>query len=73
VQNVADRSFVYILKPDAPGQFIEREVRVGPFTGERVPVESGLLPNDRVVTEGSFFLRAERERLGLRPSDFQPD
>ena len=66
VQNVADRSFVYIVKPDAPGQFIEREVRVSPITGERVQVVSGLLPSDRVVTGGSFFLRAERERLGLR-------
>ena len=67
VQNVADRSFVYVAKPGAPGQFMEREVRVGQPSGDRIQVVSGLMPGDKVVTQGSFFLRAERERLGLRP------
>lgn len=31
-------------------------------------VTAGLQPGDVVVTEGSFFIRAERERLGLRPA-----
>jgi len=68
VQNVADRSFVYVTKPEAPSQFTEREVRLGVQSGEHVQVLSGLRPGDRVVAEGSFFLRAERERLGLRPT-----
>jgi RND family efflux transporter MFP subunit len=68
VQTVADRSFVYLLKPDAPTQFTEREVRLGVQSGVNVQVLSGLRPGDRVVAEGSFFLRAERERLGLRPA-----
>jgi hypothetical protein len=68
IQNVADRSFVYMPSPDAPTQFTEREVRVGAPSGEHVQILSGLRPGDKVVTEGSFFLRAERERLGLRPS-----
>jgi plastocyanin domain-containing protein len=29
---------------------------------------SGVQPGDVVVTAGSFFVRAERERLGLRPA-----
>jgi len=29
---------------------------------------SGVEPGDVVVTEGSFFVRAERARLGLRPA-----
>jgi membrane fusion protein, heavy metal efflux system len=66
VQNVADRSFVYVVKSNAPGQFIEREVRVGQPSGQRIQIVSGLVSGDKVVTEGSFFLRAERERLGLR-------
>jgi RND family efflux transporter MFP subunit len=66
VQNVADRSFVYIDKPDASNQFTEREVQLGPASGDRVQILSGLTLGDRVVVEGSFFLRAERERLGLR-------
>jgi RND family efflux transporter MFP subunit len=67
VQNVADRSFVYLPKPGVPAEFVEREVRVGAPSGDAVQVRSGLMPGDQVVTEGSFFLRAERERLGLRP------
>jgi membrane fusion protein, heavy metal efflux system len=67
VQNVADRSFVYVAKPGAPGQFMEREVLVGQPSGERIQVVSGVVAGDKVVAEGSFFMRAERERLGLRP------
>ena len=67
VQNVADRSVVYLAKSTSPGQFIEREVRLGQASGDRVEVRSGLAAGDQVVTDGSFFLRAERERLGLRP------
>jgi hypothetical protein len=43
-------------------------VRLGGTTGELVEVSSGVQPGERVVTNGSFFLRAERERLGLRPA-----
>lgn len=68
VQSIADRSFVYMPKSDAPGQFTEREVRLGLQSGERVQVVSGLVVGDQVVARGSFFLRAERERLGLRAS-----
>jgi RND family efflux transporter MFP subunit len=68
VQNVADRSVVYAVDPREPGRFIEREVRLGQQTGERVKVLSGVAPGDSVVADGSFFLRAERERLGLRQS-----
>jgi RND family efflux transporter MFP subunit len=67
VQNVGNRSFVYIATPNATGQFIERDIRVGQPFGQRIQVLSGLAAGDKVVTEGSFFLRAERERLGLRP------
>ena len=67
VQNVADRSFVYVATPGAPGQFMEREVLVGQPSGERIQVVSGVVAGDKVVAEGSFFMRAERERLGLRP------
>jgi RND family efflux transporter MFP subunit len=67
IQNVGDRSFVYLPTRDAPAQFIEREVRVGALSGDRIQVLSGLMPGDKIVVDGSFFLRAERERLGLRP------
>jgi hypothetical protein len=68
VQNVGDRTVVYLADPKEPGKFVEREVRLGQTSGEQVEVVSGVKPGDLVVTEGSFFVRAERERLGLRPS-----
>jgi len=68
VQNVGDRTVVYLTNPKDPWKFIEREVRLGQTSGEQVEVVSGVQPGDVVVTQGSFFVRAERERLGLRPA-----
>ena len=68
VQNVGDRTVVYLTNPKEAGTFIEREVRLGQSSGAEVEVVSGVQPGDVVVTGGSFFLRAERERLGLRPA-----
>ena len=68
VQNVGDRTVVYLANPGQPGQFTEREVRLGEASGAQVEVTSGVQTGDVVVTEGSFFVRAERERLGLRPT-----
>lgn len=47
---------------------MEREVRLGAVTGDQVAVMSGVQPGDVVVGEGSFYVPAERERLGLRPA-----
>lgn len=68
VQNVGDRTVVYLVDPAKPGTFIEREVRLGAAAGDHVQVLSGVQAGDVVVSEGSFSLRAERERLGLRAS-----
>jgi membrane fusion protein, heavy metal efflux system len=67
VQNVGGRQAVYVAHPSEPGMFTEREVRLGDASGEQVEVVSGVEPGDQVVFKGSFFVRAERERLGLRP------
>ena len=67
VQNVGDRTVVYLANPKEPDSFTEREVRLGETVGEQVEITAGLEPGDLVVTDGSFFIRAERERLGLRP------
>jgi len=66
VQTVSDRSVVYVADAKTPGRFMEREVRLGEVVGDRVEVLGGVAAGDLVVKEGSFFLRAERERLGLR-------
>jgi membrane fusion protein, heavy metal efflux system len=68
VQSIGGHSFVYLVPPQRPGEFMEREVRVGARSNDSVEILSGVNPGDTVVTSGSFFLRAERERLGLRQS-----
>ena len=68
VQNVDDRQVAYVATPGESGKFIEREVRLGDVSGEDVEVLSGLQQGDQVVAKGSFLVRAERERLGPRPS-----
>jgi len=65
VQNVGNRTLVYLVDPLRPGTFIEREVQLGTASGENVSVKSGVEVGDVVVTQGSFAVRAERERLGL--------
>ncbi|MEO8257867.1 MAG: efflux RND transporter periplasmic adaptor subunit [Acidobacteriota bacterium] len=66
VQNVGDRTVVYLANPKAPGTFVERDVRLGTPTASQVPVLAGVQAGDVVVGEGSFSVRAELERLGLR-------
>ena len=67
IQSVGDRQVVYLVNPKERGKFIEREVRLGSAAGDEVEVLTGVRAGDVVVAEGSFFVRAERERLGLRP------
>lgn len=66
IQNVADRQVVYVTVPGESAKFIEREIRLGSSSDDTVEVVSGLNVGDRVVSKGSFFIRAEAERLGLR-------
>jgi RND family efflux transporter MFP subunit len=66
VQTLANRTVVYVQDPRTPTRFIERQVVLGESAGtDSVRVESGLQVGERIVTKGSFSLRAERERLGL--------
>lgn len=72
VQHVGDRTVVYLVNPKEAGRFVEREVRLGTAAGGQVSVLAGVQAGDVVVEEGSFFVRAERERLGLRQSGPPP-
>jgi cobalt-zinc-cadmium efflux system membrane fusion protein len=63
IQQVGNRAVVYLADSQQPGRFVERAVTLGVSSGEQVEVVSGLRSGDVVVTEGSFFVRAERERL----------
>ncbi len=62
VQTIGGRQVVFIAVPDEEGRFIQRTVTLGPLAGELYTVLQGLEPGAVVVTEGSFFLRAESLR-----------
>jgi cobalt-zinc-cadmium efflux system membrane fusion protein len=59
VQTIGERSVVYVALEE--GRFVERTVRLGAPVGDAVAV-LGVRPNERVVADGSFFLRAEASR-----------
>ena len=62
LQIVGSDSVVYVADQAQPGRFIERKVEVGHASGDRVLIVAGLQPGESVVTDGAFFVRAERER-----------
>jgi RND family efflux transporter MFP subunit len=66
VQHVGNRTVVYLAEPGQPGRFVEREVRLGDRAGNDVAILSGVQSGDKVVADGSFAIRAERDRLGLQ-------
>ena len=66
VQSVGDRQVVYQLMPGDPAKFIQRDVRVGRALGDSIEILAGLSAGDSVASKGSFFVRAEAERLGLQ-------
>jgi RND family efflux transporter MFP subunit len=60
VQAIGDRSVVYVDAGE--GRFVERPVRLGAGDGVIVAVLDGITAGERIVTAGSFFLRAEAAR-----------
>jgi RND family efflux transporter MFP subunit len=70
IQTVGTGAVVYV--EDAPGHFVERPVRAGTPAGDLVPILSGVSAGERVVTDGSFYVRAERERLSPASSAAPP-
>ena len=58
VQNISDRQIVFVATTD-PNTFELRQVRLGQPTKGCFPVIEGLTPGERVVTNGTFMLRAE--------------
>jgi cobalt-zinc-cadmium efflux system membrane fusion protein len=58
VQNMGTRQVAFVATSD-PNVFAMRFLRLGPEGDGHYPVLEGLSVGDRVVTEGSFMLRAE--------------
>lgn len=65
VQIIGTKQVVFVSTAQ-PGTFAQREVNTGPESNGNVLIYSGLSQGERVVTEGSFLLRAES--LKLNPS-----
>jgi RND family efflux transporter MFP subunit len=62
VQTLGERRVVFLPVKGEEGKYRQRAVQLGPLDGDRYPVLGGLKAGDEVVTEGSFFLRAESLR-----------
>lgn len=62
VQSIGDRTVVYVPSEGEEGRFTERAVKLGRPAGDFIEAIEGIKPGERVVTEGSFFLRAEAAR-----------
>ena len=69
MQIVGDRSVVYVANTAQTGQFTERVVEAGKATvDDSVTILSGLKAGETIVTKGTFAIRSEAERLGVRSS-----
>lgn len=62
VQSIGERQYVFIPVKNSEGSFALRQVRLGPAANGYYPVLEGLKPQDEVVTDGSFILKAEAVR-----------
>ncbi|MDQ3473145.1 MAG: efflux RND transporter periplasmic adaptor subunit [Acidobacteriota bacterium] len=58
VQSINNQQVVFVATKE-PNVFALRRIRIGPEVNGRYPVLEGLNAGDRIVTEGSFLLRAE--------------
>jgi RND family efflux transporter MFP subunit len=62
VQPIGDRTVVYVPVEGDDARFVERPIKLGAAIGDSIQVLEGLKPGERVVTSGSFYLRAEAAR-----------
>jgi RND family efflux transporter MFP subunit len=62
IQMIGERPVVYVAAEGEEGKFTERTVKLGTLVGDSMQVLDGLKPGEKVVSEGSFFLRAEATR-----------
>jgi hypothetical protein len=66
IQRIGAATVVYVSSPGLRSRFEERSIETGWERDGMTEIRSGLRQGERVVSEGSFFLRAETERQGLR-------
>jgi hypothetical protein len=62
VQVIGAKQVIFVAT-DRSGEFVQRDVSIGPEINGMLPVYSGVSTGEQVVTEGSFLLRAESLKL----------
>jgi multidrug efflux pump subunit AcrA (membrane-fusion protein) len=62
VQSIGGRSFVYVATGEER-KFVERPVQLGAVISDAIEVIDGLKAGERVVADGSFYVRAEAGRV----------
>jgi RND family efflux transporter MFP subunit len=62
VQSIGTKQVIFVAT-DQQGVFVQRDVSVGPETSGLLTTYSGVSVGERVVTDGSFLLRAESLKL----------
>lgn len=63
VQNINNQQVVFV-ETATQNTYAMRPVKLGPETNGQYPVLEGLIVGERIVTEGSFLLRAEWMKTG---------
>jgi RND family efflux transporter MFP subunit len=58
LQTIGNQQFVFVAS-EKPNQFVLRRVRPGPESNGFYPLLEGLIAGERIITEGTFLLRAE--------------
>ena len=58
VQDIGNQQYVFAAT-DKSNEFLLRQVKLAPESNGFYPVIEGLSVGDRIVTDGSFMLRAE--------------
>ncbi len=58
VQNINNQQVVFV-ETQTPNTYAMMPVKLGPEVNGQYPVLEGLTVGERIVTEGSFMLRAE--------------
>jgi membrane fusion protein, heavy metal efflux system len=65
IQREGDKTIVFLPKDDEPGAFEVREIEIGAETEGYTSVLSGLKLGEKVVTKGSFVLKAQLQKGDL--------
>ena len=62
MQRLGERSVVFLAEANTPGHFKVREIEVGGESNGFIRVLNGLKAGERVVTQGSFTLKAQLQK-----------